>query len=135
MMLLLGLLALILVEGSALLALQLAGAEARLVADRRVALEAEWALTTATTVARLVVDSTAGALAPGQLVILPAPPVSGWDTEAVVERPGSSALVVLRVQVGRGSAVDGNHAARRGTLLLARRSADTAIVLEKRPGW
>lgn len=134
-MLLLGLLALILVEGSAALALHLAAAEARLVADRRAALEADWALTTATTIMRLAADSTVRALGPGQVVVLMPPTVPGWDAAAEAERLGSSALVVVRVQVARGRAVDGHHAARAGTLLLARRSADTAIVLEKRPGW
>ncbi|HPF62459.1 MAG: hypothetical protein KC544_05180 [Gemmatimonadetes bacterium] len=135
MILLLGLLALLIVEGSALLALQLATAEVRLVEERRVALEAEWALGTATAVARLVADSTAGSLPSGGVAALPAPSVAGWQARASVERPGAGGLILLRVEVRRGAIGDRGHAVRQGTLLLARRSADTAIVLEERPGW
>jgi hypothetical protein len=134
-MLLLGLLGLILVEGSVAAALHFAASEARLVADRRAALDADWALATATSVVRLAADSTIAALAPGTRATPTPPSLPGWVVRAEVERPGAVGLVVLRLHV---VSVDTNSAVqveRRGTLLLVTESADTAIVLDNRPGW
>lgn len=129
------LLALLLVEAAAAIALVLAASEAHLVSDRRLSIEAGLALESAVAQARLAGDSVIAALTPGQYATLAAPPVVGWRTTAAAQRADTLPLAELTVSVARGDPRGGVLVQRRVTLLLSIESADTALVLDSRPRW
>lgn len=128
------LLALLLVEMAAAIALGLAAGEARLVTDRRLVAEAVLAVESAAGQARVAHDSVIARLAPGERIALAVPPVASWRTSAVAARPDNAPLAALTVTVWRDDPRGGVLVQRRLTLLLSIESADTALVLDRRPG-
>lgn len=124
---------LLLVESLAALLFSVAAIRSHLVADRRLGLEASIALEAAIAEARVQSADALAALPPASIVALPPPVLPGWDVSVRAEREADAPLVRLRVAVVRRDPAGRALAARQGTLLLARRAADTAIVLDNRP--
>lgn len=134
-MLPLALLTLVIVEAAAMLALLAGAVRDRILFDRRITIEAELALTTATTRARLAGDSAMAQMAPGAHIVIAVPPIAGWETTASAVRHDSTRLAALEVWVLKRDARGDPVVQRRATLLLSVGTADTAIVLSDRPLW
>ncbi len=127
------LLLVLLLESLGAIGLAATAARIRLVADRRLAIEAEFALDHAMASARIGGDSLLATWPPGTVGALPVATLPGWEVTARAERDGASPVVRLRVRVRRRDGGGALVAAREGTLLLALTGADTAIVLDNRP--
>ncbi len=135
MALLPALVVMLLVESLAALTFSAATARARLVGDRRLAIEADLVLEQAIAESRVQAVGALGTMPPATTLVLPSPAITDWEVSAEAEREGNAPLVRLRVTVLRRAASGLPVAARQGTLLLAQRAADTAIVLDNRPGF
>lgn len=133
MALLPALLVVVLLESLAALTLTATAARLRMVADRRMAIEADLALERGIAAARLGNDSLLASWPPATTASLVPPVVPGWEVEVLVEREGAAPVVRLRVGVLRRGPSGHPQAARRATLLLLTGAADTAIVLDNRP--
>jgi hypothetical protein len=133
MILLHTLLTLLLVQSLTLTMLGASAALARLGGDRRAATEAALMLESVLARARVDHQVTLASLAPGQLRTLSATPPPGWIARVTASREGSGDLVWLVVSVERRNPFGATEAAGRGTLILARTAADTAIVIDSRP--
>ena len=123
----LALVAIVLLEGFAAMALLAASARVRLAGDSRVAVEGDLLVASTLAEARLGADGLLRLLPDGGRIDLPARVRgSGWRVAGWAARQGTliqlSAEVTLR---GRGGAL---AAARRATLLLSHVSADTVRV-------
>jgi len=129
------LLTLVLVEAAAALALVAMLSTARLVAERRSAIEAELVLEHVVAEVRVAGDSATAALPPGGGVALPVPAIAGWRATAQAERADTLPLVALTVVVWREDGAGRPLVQRRSTLLLSITSADTATMLDNRPRW
>ncbi len=129
------LLTLILVEAAAALALVALLSTARLVRERRSAIEAELVLGTVVAEVRVTGDSATAALPPGGGVALPVPVISGWRATAQATRADTLPLAALTVVVWRQDGAGSPLVERRTTLLLSIASADTATILSNRPRW
>lgn len=125
----------LLLESLAAATLGLAAARARLVGDRRLAIEAELALESAMALARVTHDQRIATLPPGATVPLAPPAISGWEVSVLAGREAATTLAWLHVAVRRRTVSGALLAGRRGTLLLVTGAADTAIVLSNRPRW
>lgn len=127
------LLLVLLLESLAAISLAATAARIRLVADRRLAIEAGFALEHAMANARIGGDSLLASWPAATVGAIPVAPVPGWEVAAQAERDGTAPVVRLRVRVRRRDGAGALVAAREGTLLLASTGADTAIVLDNRP--
>ncbi len=127
------LLLVLLLESLGAIGLAATAARIRLVADRRLAIEAGFALDHAMASARLGGDSLLATWPAATVGALPVASLPGWEVTAEAEREGASPVVRLRVRVRRRDGGGTIVAAREGTLLLVRTGADTAIVLDNRP--
>lgn len=127
------LLLILLVESLAAVGLAATAGRIRLVADRRLAIEAGYALEHAMASARIGADSLLASWPAATVGAIPVTPIPGWEVAAQAERDGAAPVVRLRVRVGRRDGAGVLVAAREGTLLLAITGADTAIVLDNRP--
>jgi hypothetical protein len=133
MILLHTLLTLLLVQSLVLSMLAASAALARLGGDRRAATEATLMLESVLARARVDHQATLASLGPGELRTLSSTPPPGWIARVTASREGSGDLVWLVVTVERRNALGTAEAADRGTLILARTTADTAIVIDSRP--
>jgi hypothetical protein len=127
------LLTLLLVQSLTLSMLGASAALARLAGDRRQAVEATLMLESTLARARIEHQTALATLAPGEQRTLSVAPPPGWIARVVASREGSDDLIWLVVTVERRDDLGRLQAARRGTLILARITADTAIVIDSRP--
>lgn len=129
------LLTLIMVEAAAALALVALLSTARLVSERRSAIEAELVLGSVVAEVRVTGDSATAALPPGGGVALSVPAIAGWRATAWARRADTLPLAALTVVVWRQDGAGRPLVQRRTTLLLSITSADTATILSNRPRW
>ena len=108
-------------------------ATARLGGDRRAAVEAALMLESSLARARIDHAATLNSMLPGQVLPLAVPAPTGWTVHASASRELVGDLLWLVVNVERRDADGILLAGRRGTLILAYSSADTAIVINSRP--
>jgi hypothetical protein len=123
----------LLVESFAALTLAATTAATRLRADRRWAIEAEFALETAMAEASVAHRAALALLPPGSGAALPVTAPSPWQATAHARRLGASPLVQVVVAVAWSPSGGPRFAGRRGTLLLTIVAADTALVIGERP--
>ncbi len=127
------LLCLILVQSLTTAMLGASAALARLGGDRRAAVEATLVLETTMARARVEHAATLDALANGERQTLPTAVPTGWTASVTASREPTGNLLWLEVVVERHDDAGQLQSARRGTLLLAHATADTAIVIDSRP--
>jgi hypothetical protein len=127
------LLVIVLVQSLTAAMLSASAALARLGGDRRAAVEATIALESVLAEARVHHADAIASVAPGQdqALLVAAPP--GWTARATASREATGDLLWLRVEVRRVDAAGQVLAGQRGTLILARTTADTALVITTRP--
>jgi hypothetical protein len=109
------------------------GALARLGGDRRAAVEASLVLESMLAKARVEHAELLNTLAPGEQRVLPVGAPPGWTVTATASREAHGELLWLQVVVARSNDLGQLQAGQRGTLILARTMADTAIVIDSRP--
>jgi hypothetical protein len=130
--LLMALVAVVLVEAGAAMAVSAAMARIRLGTDERRAVEARLVVASALADGRVVAVDTLGKLADGETrsVVSETRP-DGWRVTVLATRSG--AVIRLSARVDRLDAAGRRVAARRATLLLVRVAADTVRVLQRHP--